>query len=65
MITNIEIAKSNRSTCVGCDNKISQGEWRGTENVWSFAIRNTIKKFYCRECVTKKLIIHQSKIEKW
>ena len=63
MITSVEKAKSNRSSCIGCENKIEKDEWRGVENVFSFFVKNLTKKYYCKSCAVKKLIEQQNKIK--
>ena len=65
MITSIEKAKSSRSTCNECDNKIENNEWRGVENVFSFLVKQLTKKFYCKECTIKKLQEQDDKIKGW
>lgn len=65
MIIKIEKAKSNRSTCKGCDNKIEKDELRGVANEWSFIARGMSKRYYCKGCTIKKLIAFRDKIDKW
>ena len=57
MITKIEKAKSSRSSCSECKNKIQLGEPRGIEPTITSMYGKTYKsnKFYCKKCTIIKL----------
>ena len=57
MIKKIEKAKSGRSNCADCKEKIAQGDWRGIEEGLTAMYGKTYKsnKFYCKRCSIKKI----------
>lgn len=63
MITKIERAKTGRSTCQGCDNKIEKGTWRGVENSFFYAVQHLTKRYYCADCTKKKVENQKIKLD--
>lgn len=67
MINKIEQAKSGRSSCAKCKNKIPMNEWRGIEPTITSLHGRTYKsnKFYCKDCTIIKLKKSRESINGW
>ena len=61
MITTLEKAKSNRSTCHNCKKKIEKGETRGVGEFIAYGGHKS-KNFYCKKCTHTILLQQQEEM---